>query len=165
MKTLIVYMSVHNGNTKKIAKVMAEVLGADLFKPDEISPEDVKDYGLVGFGSGIYFGRHHKSLLKFIENTDGKEKKAFIFSTSGNKKLPVINNFDRTILKKLSKRGFDVIGSFNCRGRKAYYNNPGMLIRPFCKSGEEERPNKKDIENARIFAERMKDLFSTTRPS
>jgi len=160
MKTLIVYMSVHNGNTRKIAGAMADVLDADMFKPDEISPGYAKDYELMGFGSGIYFGRHHKSLLRFIENTDGKGKKAFIFSTSGNKRLPIINNFDRAILKKLSAGGFDVVGNFNCRGRKAYYNNPGFMIRPFCKSREEDRPNGKDIEDARIFAERMKTLFS-----
>ena len=159
MKTLMVYMSVHNGNTRKIARAMAEVLDADMFKPDEISPDCVKDYELVGFGSGVYFGRHHKSLLKFIENADGRGKKAFIFSTSGNKKLPLINNFDRVILKKLSKSGFEVVGSFDCRGRKAYYNNPGMMIKPFCKSGEADRPNEKDIENARKFAERMKKSF------
>ena len=30
MKTLIVYTSVHHQNTEKVAKVMAEELGADL---------------------------------------------------------------------------------------------------------------------------------------
>ena len=36
MKTLIIYESVHHGNTEKIAKAMAGILEADLLKPDEI---------------------------------------------------------------------------------------------------------------------------------
>jgi len=165
MKTLIVYASVH-GNTKKIAKAMAEVLDAELKKVNEIKAGDVKDYDLIGFGSGIYYGRHHKSLLRFVEKVNGDGKKAFIFSTSGSKKLPLINSFDKSLLKKLSRRGFTIIGNFDCRGRKAYYNNPGLIIRPFCKSGEEDRPNKKDIENAKRFARDMKKSFhGSTLPS
>jgi len=165
MKTLIVYASVH-GNTEKIAKAMAEVLNAELRKVNEISPGDIKNYEFIGFGSGIYYTKHHKSLLKFVENTSGNGRKAFIFSTSGGKKLPVINNFDKSLLKKLSRRGFAIIGNFNCRGRKAYYNNPGLIIRPFCKSGEEDRPNKEDIENAKRFAEDIKKSFhGSTQPS
>lgn len=155
MKTLIIYVSVH-GNTKKIARAMAEVLDAELRKPGELNPDDIKSYDLIGFGSGIYFGRHHKNLLRFIENINVKGKKAFIFSTSWNKKILLINNFDKAILKKLSKKSFDVIGNFNCRGRKAYYKNTGLIIRPFCKSGEEDRPNKEDIEKAKRFAESLK---------
>ena len=161
MKTLIIYSSVH-GNTEKIAKAIAEVMNAELKKVDDAIADDIKNYDLIGFGSGIYYGRHHKNLLKFAENANGNGKKAFIFSTSSGKKLPIINNFDKALLKKLSKRGFTVIGNFNCRGKKAYYNTPGLIIRPFCGQKEEDRPNAEDIEKAKKFAENMKKLFSET---
>ncbi|NIA09870.1 MAG: flavodoxin [Nitrospiraceae bacterium] len=156
MKTLIVCVSVHHGNTRKIAKAMAEVLDAELRKPDEVNPDDIKNYGLIGFGSGIYFGKHHKSLLRFVDKLDGNGKNAFIFSTSGYKKLPLINNFDKSLVRRLSRRGFSIIGSFNCKGQKAYYNNPGMKIKPLG-GMEKNRPNQEDIENAKRFAKSMKN--------
>ena len=60
MKTVIVYASVHHQNTEKVAKVMAEELEADLFPVANAKPETLETYDLIGFGSGIYFGKHHK---------------------------------------------------------------------------------------------------------
>jgi len=68
MKTLIIYELVHHGNTEKVVKIMASVLEADLLKPDEIDKKILFDYDLIGFGSGIYFGKHHKRLLDFINS-------------------------------------------------------------------------------------------------
>ena len=63
MKILIVYMSYHHMNTEKIARAMAEVTGATLSKADEVDPGDLAGYDLIGFGSGIYGGKHHTSIL------------------------------------------------------------------------------------------------------
>jgi len=63
MKTLIIYNSTHHGNTKKIAKVMTEILNAELVKSDEVDITTLSKYDLIGFGSGIYYGKHHKSLF------------------------------------------------------------------------------------------------------
>ena len=42
------------------------------------------DFDLVGFGSGISFGKHYKDLLDFADKLPAvTDKKAFIFSTSG----------------------------------------------------------------------------------
>ena len=64
MKVLVVYVSTHHGNTRKIAEVIAEVLQAPLKRVDEVSVGEVEDYELMGFGSGIYGGRHHKVLVR-----------------------------------------------------------------------------------------------------
>lgn len=59
----------HHNDTEKIAKAIANVLEA-------------KD--LIGFGSSIYRFKHHKSLLNIADKiSPQKNKKAFIFSTSG----------------------------------------------------------------------------------
>jgi flavodoxin len=63
MKTLIVYASVHHQNTEKVAKVMVEELGADLVPAAKAHPDTVMTYDLIGFGSGIYFLKFHKTLL------------------------------------------------------------------------------------------------------
>ena len=38
-KVLIIYQSVHHGNTKKVAEAIGDTLEAKLYKPDEV---DVK---------------------------------------------------------------------------------------------------------------------------
>ena len=53
MKSLLVLYSYHHHNTEKIAKVFAKVLDAEIKTPQEIKPEELQDYDLVGFGSGI----------------------------------------------------------------------------------------------------------------
>jgi flavodoxin len=81
MKTLIVYTSVHHQNTEKVAKVMAVELEADLIPTGKAQPETLESYDLIGFGSGIYFGKHHKTLLQFVETLPPmKQKRVFVFS-------------------------------------------------------------------------------------
>ncbi len=83
MKTLIVYASVHHQNTEKGAKVMAEELGADLVPVNQAQPETLTEYDLIGFGSGIYGGEFHQTLVQFVERFPIVDKQAFVFSTCG----------------------------------------------------------------------------------
>jgi flavodoxin len=85
MKTLIVYASVHHQNTEKVAKVIAAELGADLMLAAKAHSDTVTTYDLIGFGSGIYFFKFHKTLLQFITGlSTAAGKQAFVFSTSGD---------------------------------------------------------------------------------
>jgi flavodoxin len=143
MKTAIIYKSVHRGNTKKIAEAMAEPLEADLFDLKDINETLIKKYDLIGFGSGIYYYKPHKKLRKFVESMDNVEnKKAFHFSTSGNGKY-----YD-WLEKNLSKRGFEVIGEFHCKGYYAY-SIKGMISRKGLNKG---RPDEEDFKKAGEFA-------------
>ena len=67
MKALTVYISVHHGNTEKVARNMANILDADLVQVKEADATVLEGYDLIGFGSGIYFGKHHKSFLDFVD--------------------------------------------------------------------------------------------------
>lgn len=53
---MIVCTSVSHGNTKRIADVMGEVLGARVVAPDEVEAAELADCDLIGFGSGIFPG-------------------------------------------------------------------------------------------------------------
>lgn len=146
MKTLIICVSIHHQNTEKIAKVMAEVLRVRIVKPSEIKPEEINNYDLIGFGSGIYFWRHHRSLINFVKNLAPVEKKkAFIFSTSGAKYAKRIIHY--SLRKLLIKKGFQIIGEFNCLG----FDSFGLfkIFGGFNKG----RPNEKDLEKAKKFAQ------------
>jgi flavodoxin len=64
MKSLIVLFSYHHNNTEKIAKVIAKVLDAEIKTPDQINPEEIQYYDLVGFGSGFtveYIIKHYSN--------------------------------------------------------------------------------------------------------
>jgi len=160
MKTLIIYISIHHGNTEKIAKEIAEVLDAKLLKPWEVNVDNLSEYDLIGFGSGIYFGEHHKSLLSLADKLPIlKGKKAFIFSTSGvcNKLNYLYNichrttHFHNPLKEKLLKKGFNIVGEFSCRGFDTVW--PFKLIGGISKG----RPNKEDLGKARKFARSLKN--------
>ncbi len=64
----VIVTSMHHDNTLRVARAMAEELDATLFTPEQAIAEDLTKYHLVGFGSGIYFGRHHRALTKLVRN-------------------------------------------------------------------------------------------------
>jgi flavodoxin len=155
MKALIIYISVHHGNTEKVARVMANILDADLLQVKQVDGSMLEQYDLIGFGSGIYFGKHHKSLLDFVDKLPiMRNKKAFIFSTSGLRKIRVIHNFDKPLKEKLQPKGFDIIGEFSCRGFDT--SRAAMIVGGINKG----RPNAKDLEKAEDFASSGEKLIS-----
>lgn len=112
-------------------------------------------YDLIGFGSGIYYGKHHKKIFDLLKQLlDQKGRKVFIFSTSGIRKLLLINNFNKPLEKKLKDRGFEILGIFDCRGWDTY----SFIVKPFGGISK-GRPNNRDIEDAKEFAERVKNIF------
>ncbi|MEM1558077.1 MAG: flavodoxin family protein [Thermoproteota archaeon] len=151
MKTLIIYVSIHHGNTERIARAIGEVLKADLAKTAEVDSEVISGYDLIGFGSGIYFGKHHSSLFHLIDKLPYQNgKMAFIFSTSGLRKIWLIHDFDKPLRNKLLAKGFRVIGDFNCRGWDTY----PFWVKPF-NGINKGKPGIKEIEDAKCFARRL----------
>ncbi|MDD1692346.1 MAG: flavodoxin family protein [Methanoregula sp.] len=147
MKTLIVYTSVHHQNTENVAKVMAEALEADLVPTMEAQPGMLAAYDLVGFGSGIYFGKHHKTLLRFVETLPPvTQKRAFVFSTSGDGKI-----HHAALKEKLANRGFAIVDEFCCRGWDTV--GPLKLIGGINKG----RPDENDLAGAQAFAQGLKN--------
>jgi flavodoxin len=67
MKCLIVVCSYHHHNTQKIAEVLGKVLDAQVKTPQQTNPEELQQFDLVGFGSGIYAEKHHERLLGLFQ--------------------------------------------------------------------------------------------------
>ncbi len=161
-KKLIICQSFHHGNTMKIAKVMADKLNAETKKPSEVKNEELNKYDLIGFGSGIYDGKHHNSLLDFVDKLpNGVGKKTFIFSTSG---VPVaifgnsfLNNYSAkahaTLKNKLKSKNYKIICDFICPGF-----NTDIFLKYFG-GVNKNRPNEKDLASAKKFASKTKSSF------
>jgi len=157
MKALIIYISVHHGNTERVAKVMANILNAHLLQVKQATKSMLEQYDLIGFGSGIYFGKHHRNLLNFVDMLPMvRNKKAFIFSTSGLRKIRFIHNFDKPLKEKLRLKGFDIIGEFSCRGLDTY--RATKLVGGVNKG----RPNAEDLSQAEDFAKGLENFIATS---
>jgi len=136
MEILIINKSRHRGNTEKVAKAMAEVMSAKLLKVEDVHLQELPTYDLIGFGSGIYGGKHDKRLIKLIENMPPVDKNVFIFSTYAGRE-------NHTLIKeKLSEKGCKVVGEFSCLG---VFGILGLNM-------NKGHPDERDLENARTFA-------------
>ena len=145
MRSLICYVSVHHGNTKKVAEAMAQELGAECIPVKDLKVKDIASYDLIGFGSGIYFSQHHKGLLDAIDALPpAMGTKAFVFSTAG---FPTGKFMFHSALKtKLTEKGFFIAGEFSCRGLDTY-----KIFGAFGGMNK-GHPDENDIKKAQEFA-------------
>ncbi len=147
MDVLLVCRSIHHGNTRRIAEVMADELDAPVRQPADITVDDLTGADLVGFGSGIYFWRHHRSLLDLADRLPAMPgKRAFLFSTSG---IGPGWLWHRSLRRRLRRKGFAVIDEYACRGHDTY--GPLKIVGGIHKN----RPDRDDLERARDFAARL----------
>ena len=161
MKSLLILFSYHHKNTEKIANVFAKVLDAQIKTPQQINPQELQEYSLIGFGSGIYSDKHHKVLLDLADKLPQvTNKKAFIFSTCGAPmKFMELDKteFTRYVAKnhlslreKLQSKGYMIVDEFSCAGFNT--NNVLKLFGGINKG----RPNVEDLKHAEEFAQNLK---------
>jgi flavodoxin len=155
MRTLLVLYSYHHKNTEKIARVLARVLDAQIKMPRQIDPGELEEYDLIGFGSGIYSDKHHRSLFDLIERMASvHNKRAFIFSTSGAPAFALdgghvedyVEKAHLPLREKLQAKGYTVVGEFICPG---WNTNRFLKLVGGINKG---RPNAKDLKRAEEFA-------------
>jgi flavodoxin len=154
-KILVVVHSWHHGNTRKVAEVLARVLGSEVRTPGEVDPESLGEYDLVGFGAGIDSGRHYRPLLDLAERLPpGAGRSVFLFSTCG---IPAAfargDAFDRQVeanhaelRARLSDRGYAIAGEFSCAG----FNTNSFL--KYFGGLNKGRPDAGDLRRAGEFA-------------
>lgn len=151
MKSLIVCYSYHHHNTEKIAEIFAEHLDAKVKLPFEMDPEELQDFDMVGFGSGIYSAKHHESLFELAGKLpEVDKKKVFIFSTAGITGKSKAYKDHLKLREMLQSKGYDVVGEFQCKG---FNTNSFLKLFGGMNKG---RPNLKDIKNAIDFVLNLK---------
>ena len=149
MKSLLVLLSYHHNNTQKIANVFAKILDAQIKTPQQIDPEELQEYSLIGFGSGIYSEKHHESLLDLADKLPQvTNRKAFIFSTSSDLE-PLAKNHS-ALREKLQSKGYVIVDEFSCAGF-----NTNSFIKLFGGINK-GRPNAQDLQRAEEFAQSLK---------
>ncbi len=154
MKSLVVVFSYHHNNTEKIANACANVLGAAVKTPQQVTPEEIAEYDLVGFGSGIYSATFDPSVLDLADRLPQvSDKKAFLFSTYGAPAFIANREFieknHQQIREKLKAKGYTVIGEFGCAG----WNTNSFLH--YFGGLNKGKPDAEDLRNAEAFARNM----------
>ncbi len=151
MKSLLVLFSYHHNNTEKIANVFAKVLDAQIKTPQQINPEELQEYDLIGFGSGIYSGKHHELLLDLADNLPKvTNRNTFIFSTSAIIKKAKVAKDHSLLREKLQTKGYIIVDEFGCKG---FNTNSFMKYFGGMNKG---RPNAEDLKHAEEFAQNLK---------
>jgi flavodoxin len=150
MKALIVYISISHGSTLKIAQAIQETMQGELATPENFSLNELTGCDCIGFGSGIYKGKHHQSIFEILSSLPNQNgKKAFIFSTSGSGLLLQ----HAPLRQKLKEKGFVVIGEFACPGINDY--GPGGLFVKANIKLRVNRPNDHDVEKAKKYFKQL----------
>ena len=160
MKSLLALVSYHHKNTWKVADVFSQVLDAPIKTPQQINIEELREYGLLGFGSGIYDQKHHTYLLDLADKLPQVTgRKAFIFSTSGvSRKFAIKHSIDdphTTLREKLQAKGYIIVDEFNCTG---WNTNSFLKLVGGMNKG---KPNANDLKNAEEFARNLTQSFKT----
>lgn len=151
MKSLLVLYSYHHNNTEKIANVFAKVLDAQIKTPQQINPEELQEYSLIGFGSGMYSAKHHKVLLDLADKLPQvTNRKAFIFSTSAIMGESKVAKDHSTLREKLQSKGYLIVDEFSCKG---FNTNSFLKLFGGMNKG---RPNTEDLKHAEEFAQNLK---------
>ena len=143
MKTAIVYASVHHGNTKKIVDEIAKNEELDLIDATQIKEKNLSEYDLIGFASGIYFGKFHQSVLDFASVNEIEDKKVFLICTYGGSEAY------KSIEQIIESKGAEIVGKFSCKGYDTF--GPFKLIGGVAKG----HPNDRDLVAAVDFFENL----------
>ena len=151
IKSLLVVYSYHHNNTEKIAIEIARVLDSQIKTPKQTDPEELHEYDLLGFGSGIDSDKHYQVLLDFADKLPQlADKNVIIFSTSGITGEEKRVKDHSTLREKLQGKGCRIVGEFQCSG----FNTNSFLR--FFGGMNKGRPNAEDLKRAEEFAQKLK---------
>jgi flavodoxin len=151
---LVLCKSAHHGNTARVADTIAHELDAEVASSDEVPYTDIEHYQLLGFGSGVYYGRMHEELSKWLcglPDSPTQALPAFIFSTSGLPWLAWL--WHRPLRRLLARKGFRLVGEYSCGGYDSW--GPLRLLGGLNRTHPDERDLARAAEFARGLAKSL----------
>lgn len=150
MKTAIVYYSKHHGNTKKLLDFIAKKEDVTLVDVSSNPITDLSSYDRIGFASGIYYSKFHKSLLSYAEKYLPEKKDTFFLFTYGAEKT----GYTKAITEAVKKHQGNILGEFGCFGFNTF--GPFKLIGGIAKG----HPDQTDLDRALSFYQSLSQSSS-----
>lgn len=139
MKVAIAYYSQHHGNTKKLLDAIKELGDIKLINVVECKEADLSEYDLVGFASGIYYGKFSEKVMEFAKNNLPNEKRVFLINTYGLKR-----DYTKEMKQIIEEKSCKLVGIYGCRGFDTF--GPFKLIGGIAKGHPDESEVKGAIE-------------------
>ena len=115
MRTAIIYASMHHGNTYKLVEAIKNKYGITVFDATKEAEIDLSGYDIIGFASGIAFGKFYPQINRIAESCLPEGKKIFFLYTCGNK-----GSYTKNIRKIVSGKSCDILGTYGCQGWDTY---------------------------------------------
>lgn len=143
MKTAIVYYSKHHGNTQKLLDAIAQKHEITLIDATQTPAPDLRPYDCIGFASGIYYSKFHKSVLNIARECLPDDKDVFFLYTYGAEK----SGYTSAITEAVKPHQAHIIGEYGCFGFNTF--GPFKLIGGIAKG----HPDATELKNALTFYE------------
>lgn len=144
MKSVIIYASRHQGNTEKLVKSLAERFEIDLINGETVFQVDWDKYDLIGFASGMDFGKFYPSVTALAEQLPAGKKLYSIHTCARDNE-----KYGSQIREIARRRDCVYLGRFACKGYNTY--GPWKLIGGMNKG----HPNGEDMERLAVFYEEL----------
>ena len=144
-KSVIVYASRHHQNTLKLVTAIARKHSIELINAAEITCADLSGYDLIGFASGIDFGKFYRCVELFLEKNLVDNKNVFFLYTCAKCNV----RFTESIKKAALRKNAVLMGEYGCRGFNTY--GPWKIIGGMNRN----HPNEKEISDAICFYESL----------
>ena len=143
MKTAIVYVSEHHGNTKKLVDAIASAAQVDVIDAAQVGRAALDDYELIGFASGVAFGKYYPQLLAFMRDNLPEGRPLFLMHTAGDPR----ETHAATARAIADERRCTVQGVYFCKGFDTY--GPFKMVGGIAKG----HPTRDEIDGAVRFYE------------
>ena len=144
-KAAIIYASRHHGNTKKLVEAIAERYEVTLIDAEVEYRDDLTSFDLIGFASGIDFGKFYDSVENFLKGNLPENKNVFFLYTCARKN----EKFTESISAEASKKGARMMGEYGCKGFNTY--GPWKIIGGMNRN----HPSEAEIQEAILFFETL----------
>ena len=144
-KVAIVYASTHHKNTYKLVEAIANKYDITQIDATKEKNTDLTEFDLIGFASGIDFGKFYEVVEQFlVDNLDENKKVFFLYTCAKDN-----GKFTQSIKEKALEKHADIMGEYGCRGYNTY--GPLKLIGGMNK----KNPTQDEIEGAVSFFESL----------
>ena len=142
-KIVIIYASKHHWNTYKLVKAISDKHKIRMIDAAKHPVVNLQEYDVIGFASGIDFGKFYNEIEEFAKENLPNNKQVFFLYTCAMERKGFTDSMKEIALKKKSI----ILGEYGCKGYNTY--GPWKIIGGMNK----KHPTEVDVKSAVEFVE------------
>lgn len=147
-KIVIIYASKHHGNTYKLVKAISDKHNIRTMDAAKNAIANLQEYDVIGFASGIDFGKFYKEMEEFAKENLPNRKQVFFLYTCAMERKGFTNSMKEIALEKESI----ILGEYGCKGYNTY--GPWKVIGGMNK----KHPTEEEVISAITFFEKTIEI-------